>query len=109
MTQRNTLELARQGDPSAIAELIRRSLNPKGIKVKVNRKDDCLKILLESNHPLPKDSLITFVENGINKLEIENIRTPHVWGLKSGEKKSSWHQVVSLLSVQPPQKNQTTE
>ncbi|CDN11749.1 MAG: hypothetical protein HRU34_13895 [Richelia sp.] len=43
----NIVELARQGNPKAIASLINRQLNPKGISVKTNLKDTCLQIFLE--------------------------------------------------------------
>ena len=44
----NYAELARQGDPHAIADLLNRNLQPKGIAAKTSLKEACLKILLES-------------------------------------------------------------
>ncbi|WP_277926746.1 MULTISPECIES: hypothetical protein [Nostoc] len=41
MTQPNLLELAKQGDAQAIASLINRQLQPKGITAKVALKDAC--------------------------------------------------------------------
>lgn len=48
MAQTNILELAKQGDPKAIAALINRQLQPKGITAKVALKDNCLQTMLES-------------------------------------------------------------
>ncbi|WP_242063438.1 hypothetical protein [Nostoc sp. FACHB-892] len=41
MTQPNLLELAKQGDAQAIASLMNRQLQPKGITAKVALKDAC--------------------------------------------------------------------
>jgi hypothetical protein len=49
-TQPNLLELAKQGNAKAIATLINRQLQPKGITAKAAFKDGCLQIMLESAH-----------------------------------------------------------
>jgi hypothetical protein len=86
MSQQNLLELAKQGNPNAIAALITRNLKPKGITAKVIRKDDCLRVMLESNE-IPnqdKDNLIEFIHNGILKLGMAEIATLQVLGRQVG-------------------------
>ncbi|MCT7967037.1 hypothetical protein NG799_11885 [Laspinema sp. D1] len=54
MNQPNLLELAKQGDAKAIATLMNRKLQPKGITAKASMKNDCLQIMLESAQVPPK-------------------------------------------------------
>jgi len=65
MTQPNLLELAKQGDAQAIASLMNRQLQPKGITVKVALKDACLQIMLESAQVPNQQALVAFVRKGI--------------------------------------------
>lgn len=48
MTQQNILELAKQGDAKAIASLLNRQLQPKGITATAALKDGCLQVMLEA-------------------------------------------------------------
>lgn len=75
MSQQNILESAKQGNPNAIAVLINRNLQQKGIAAKVSRKDSCLRIMLESSKVPNQSNLVEFVCNGIKKLEVAGIDT----------------------------------
>ncbi len=70
-TQENLLELAKQGNSKAIATLINRQLQPKGITVKANFKDRCLQIVLESAQIPDQEALVVFIRKGITSLESE--------------------------------------
>ena len=48
MTQLSVMDLAKQGDPHAIAALINRSLASKGIHAEAELKFDCLTISLQA-------------------------------------------------------------
>jgi Domain of Unknown Function with PDB structure (DUF3862) len=96
MTQQNPLQLAKQGNPNAIAALINRSLNSQGITAKVIRKDDCLRILLESNEVPNQNNLSEFIRNGIVKLRISEINTLQVFGRQAGEQVPAWSQTINL-------------
>ena len=85
MPQQNSpIELAKQGNPNAIAALINRNLKFKGITAKVSRKDDCLRVMLESNQLPKQDELIEFIRNGILKLEIAELNTLQIMGRQLG-------------------------
>lgn len=47
--QSNLLQLAKQGDAKAIAALLNRQLQIKGITAKVFLKDNCLQFMLEAS------------------------------------------------------------
>ena len=54
MEQQNILQLAKQGNAKAIAALMNRSLQPKGMTVvKAALKDGCFQIMLEAD-PAPE-------------------------------------------------------
>ena len=64
----NLLELAKQGYSNAIATLINRSLQPKGITAKAGIDENCPQIMLESNQVPDKQALTIFVTPGATNL-----------------------------------------
>lgn len=100
MSQQNPLELAKQGNPNAIAALINRNLKPRGVTAKVSRKDDCLRIMLESNGVPNQDSLVGFIRSGVLKLGVSGINTLQIFGRQVGDEVPVWSQTISLKA--PP-------
>ena len=96
MSQKNTLKLARQGDPNAIATLINRNLNPKGITAKVRWKNKCLRVLLESDEVPNQEKLVKIIQNGIVKLGIAEIQVLQVFGRQKGDEIPVWTQTINL-------------
>ncbi|MBD2155951.1 hypothetical protein [Leptolyngbya sp. FACHB-16] len=92
MTQSNLVDRAKQGDPQAIATLMNRSLQPKGILARVNREGDHLRIYLEAEQVPNRDALMTFVQNGLSNLHIANISVVEVIGQQSGQNEAAWTQ-----------------
>lgn len=99
MTQQDIRELAKQGNPKALATIINQSLKPKNIIAKVGIKDDCLQILLESAQVLDQDAMVSFIRNGLVKLEV-SLNTVKVYGRRIGEENPDWNQTFELISVQ---------
>jgi hypothetical protein len=104
MTSQDLLTLARQGDSNAIAAILNRVTEPKGIKVKVTRQARCLHILLESDKLLNQQSVINFILGSIRTLKIEPIETVQVYGRQIGNNSVAWNQGIWLdgASHQPP-------
>lgn len=94
----NYAELARQGDPHAIADLINRNLQPKGIAAKTSLKEACLKILLESEDVPDQKILANYIYQGVKRLEIPSIQKMVVFGRKAGEDIPAWSQEFELGS-----------
>ncbi len=86
----NILELAKQGNPQAIASLMNRQLKPKGITVKAGLKGDCLQIFLESVETPDRNLLIPLIEKGMTNLGVKTIRTVKVYGRQAGFSTTSW-------------------
>ncbi|MBE9038039.1 hypothetical protein [aff. Roholtiella sp. LEGE 12411] len=96
MTQPNTLELAKQGDTQAIASLINRHLQPKGITATVVLGDACLQVMLESAQVMNQQALITFVRKGITGLDAAFIERVEVYAYQTGDEFPVWSQEFNL-------------
>jgi len=96
MSRQDLIQLSRQGNANAIALLINRDLNPKGITVKVRRTGDRLQILIESQDVPNQDRLIQRIRGGIQKLGIANIKMLNFFGRQLGEDIPIWSQTVDL-------------
>lgn len=104
------VELAKQGNPKAIASLINRQLNPKGITVKANLKDTCLQIFLESLDPPLQEQILPFIQKGMSNLGVKVIKTVKVYGRQVGSSSALWTEEFTLdtfveLSQEPIEEN----
>jgi hypothetical protein len=77
-------ELARQGNPKAIAALLNRSLQPKGITVKVALDQRCLQVMLISAQ-VPAIELVQVIRDGLSRLGVESIEQVKIYGKQVGE------------------------
>lgn len=100
MTQSNILNLAKQGDPRAIAALFNHYLQPKGISVKADLLGDSLQILLEANQPLKQQPLVEFIRKALLKLNIASIQTVRVDAKQQGKFFPDWSED---LVIGPPE------
>ncbi|MGF1673375.1 MAG: TM2 domain-containing protein [Rivularia sp. (in: cyanobacteria)] len=92
----NLLQLAKQGDPKAIAALMNKSLQPKGITAKVAFKNNCLQIMLESDQVPDQQTLVMFVRKGITNLETAFIEKVKIYGKCLGEEFPAWNHEFEL-------------
>jgi DNA-directed RNA polymerase subunit RPC12/RpoP len=89
------LAVAKQGDAHAIARLINRSLQPKGITAKVVLRDGCLKVMLESES-IPDRQIAEYVYRGIDKLDVPSIQRLAVFGRQTGDEFPAWTEEFNL-------------
>lgn len=94
--QPNILELAKQGNPKAIAALMNRSLGSQGITAKAFLKENCLSISLESDQAIDPQQLAPLVYKGIVSLGIKSIKTVKLYGRKRGSEIPDWQQIFTL-------------
>lgn len=91
MVQTTTiLELAQQGDPTAIAGLMNQTLNPQGITARAAIKERTLKILLESSTVPDQGSLTASILRGIKGLRSEAFDRLQIFGKKSDQSVPAW-------------------
>lgn len=93
---------ARQGEPSAIAEILRKSLRPKGIGVQVSGHHGYLEIELEAAAVPEKPSTVALLRRGFERLQADNLYSITVYGRKSGSPTPAWSQTIPLKAIAVP-------
>lgn len=101
MEQSNLLELAKQGEPNAIAALMNAVLFPKGITARAGIDEDCLCVFLESQKPLNQETLVAFIQKGLLELGNDSIRSVRAQGKRIGEENFAWTREFPLRSTEP--------
>lgn len=92
------IKLAKQGNPKAIAALMNRQLQPKGLTVKVVIQHDWLQVNLETKQPQERKALVEFICKGVTGLEIESLKGIKVCCRQVGEDFSVWSERITLKS-----------
>jgi protease PrsW len=106
MTQPDLLELAQQGDPTAIAALLNYNLQPRGVNAKVLVREGCLKILLSSSRPLDQQAFIRFLERQISNFKLQTIQSVKVYAQHPGEDAPAWYQEFTVAIEHPAELSQ---
>lgn len=96
MSEPNLIALAQKGDPDAIAALINRQIQPKGITAKLTLKDDCLHIRLDAEKAPSQPALVTFILKGLKGLGAQSIQQAKVYGWAAGEDFPAWQEELNL-------------
>ncbi|MGB7890617.1 MAG: hypothetical protein WCF82_01625, partial [Microcoleus sp.] len=107
MTQPNILELAKQGDAKAIALLLNRQLQAKGITAAASLKDGCLQVMLESAEAPSQQVLAPWVSKSIAGLGAASIEKVKVYGRQTGAKVPVWTQEFEVAGQNLPVANVT--
>lgn len=104
MSQPDVLELAKQGNPRAIAAIINHLGRPNHISAKATRQDDRLHILLESEQPIHQPTAVALIYKIVSSLKSEAIAAIHIYGRQTGEKSVAWNQEITLAAstMTPP-------
>ncbi|MCG8366085.1 MAG: PrsW family glutamic-type intramembrane protease [Pseudanabaenales cyanobacterium] len=96
MTQPDFQAHTKQGDVNKIAALITQGLRAKGIIAKASLKEECLRVILESEQPLVQQELVAWVHEKLNSLGADSIKTLKVYGWQTGVSALAWEQTVEL-------------
>lgn len=100
MHQPDLLELAKQGNPQAIATLINNQLNPKGIFVKANTIKCCLQIIFEATEVPQQEVIYNYIYAAISKLKPLSIEKVIIYGKQIGNDFPLWQQEFEFRSIQ---------
>lgn len=100
--QPNLQQLAKQGNPKAIAAMLNRSLQPKGITAKASVKNGCLQIMLEAATVPPKQPYVDSLREGLTNLMPAAIQKVKVYGKQVDGDFPEWLEEFNW-SVQPIQ------
>ncbi|MEG4409041.1 hypothetical protein [Microcoleus sp. MON2_D5] len=96
MTELNFQELAKQGNPEAIASWLNSQLQSEGITASANLDGDCLDVILEAEQVPIENTLVDFVRTELTNLQPDSIRKVKVEGRESGQIAAAWSQEFSL-------------
>jgi hypothetical protein len=93
-------ELARKGQPEAIAAVVNHAIQSQGITAKAVLKDGSLLLLLESDTVPEPTALVPFIKNGLTELGIESVPTLKIYGRKIGDRLPAWQEEID---IEPPE------
>lgn len=103
MTQQsNPVELARQRDTKAIANLLNSRTLPLNTTVKVSLKGDVLQLLLESSEDPDRTRLLPIVQGFLVKLKIVGVERVRVYGRSHGQDVPAWTSEFEIIETQDP-------
>jgi len=102
MTQPNILEIAKQEDAKAIALLLNRQLQAKGITAAASLKDGCLQVMLEAAEAPSQQVLAPWVSKSIAGLGAVSIEKVKVYGRQTGAKVPAWSQEFEVAGQNLP-------
>lgn len=96
MSRHEILLLAKQGDHRAIAFFLNEAFSSLGFTVKTTREKEYLYILVESDPLPPQDSCIRVIENGLHRLDPEDISNVTIYGRLIGQQLPAWAKTIEL-------------
>jgi len=96
MTQLSVMDLAKQGDPHAIAALINRSLASKGLHAEAELEFDCLKISLQAAQIPNQKAVVTIIHRGMIVLQVEKIKRVKISTYRSDNHYLAWQHEIDL-------------
>ncbi|MEG3863086.1 CapA family protein [Microcoleus sp. herbarium12] len=96
MSQQDILNLAKEGDPRAIAFLLGQALQSFGVTAKASLENDTLHLLLEAEQLPAEEACLRVAVKGLQRLQPNNIYRLTVYGRAEGEQLPAWTQTVEL-------------
>ncbi|NJN87119.1 MAG: hypothetical protein HC881_13525 [Leptolyngbyaceae cyanobacterium SL_7_1] len=99
MSNLTPYELARRGDPGAIASLLNAVLEPHQVSVSVDREGGRLSVGLYATEPLDQRYLVAIVREEVQALRLETIDSVSLFGYQAGSFVPSWSQPLDLSST----------
>lgn len=109
MSELNSIELAKQGNPKAIAALLNQVLHPQAITAKAILKDGGLQLMLQSDRIPDRTSLIPFVRKVMLDLQAVGINRVRLYGQAIGMSSPAWSASFDLLAITSTEKGQQEE
>ena len=96
------VELARQRDPKAIANLLNSRTMPLNTTTKISLKGDVLQLLLESSDEPDREKLLPIVRGVLVKLKIGGVERVRVYGRSLGQEVPEWTSEFEIVETQDP-------
>ncbi len=94
---------------SETADLLNRSLKPKGITAKTSLSGDCLMLTTEAKEAPDQVAIADFVRKGMTSLNSDAIKRVIIRGQATGSKAPKWRETLNLNGNVVPSPMQVTE
>jgi hypothetical protein len=99
MAQSEVMAQAKAGNPAAIAALLNRTLQPRGITATAKLDDICLVIELACSQPISQNEAIAFIRQGLNRLQPKGIQSVFVSAQNAQRANLDWMESFLLDGV----------
>ena len=99
MSQQDILNLAKEGEPKAIAFLIGQALQSFGVTAKASRENDGLHLLLEGVQLPAQEASIRVAVKGLQRLQPNNVSSLTIYGRQIGQQLPAWTQKLELKEL----------
>ncbi|MGB6016557.1 MAG: type IV pilin-like G/H family protein [Nodosilinea sp.] len=109
MVAANPMELAKQGDADAIAALMNKALQSRGIKVSGKATRGCLTIVAESKEAPDQTFLTDYLSKGVKSIKPASLERMVVQGKEIGQSKIIWRENVNLKVAETEKKGKVAE
>ena len=96
MAQLSVMDLAKKGDPHAIASLINRSLASKGIHAEAELDAECLRISLQASQIPNQKAVVTIIHRGMIVLQVSQIKRVKILTYRSDNQYLAWQDEIDL-------------
>ncbi|MCS6812425.1 MAG: hypothetical protein NZ772_02465, partial [Cyanobacteria bacterium] len=96
MLPSRVLQLAKQGNPSAIAALISQALQSRGMIVQGGMKNGHLQLLVRAKDVPDPKQLVPFLYQGLVKLQPEAITMVKIYGQGANNNYVAWRRAIQL-------------
>jgi hypothetical protein len=99
MTQQNILELAKQGNLTAITQTLNYLFQDQHITTKVTQQNDCLRIILTADN-IPEQQLsVNMIHQTMIKLQSKNIEKVIIYGQQINQSTIAWEQSLDVSYI----------
>lgn len=98
--QQKIMELAKQGNPKAIAALLNQSLKSRGMTAIALLKEEFLHIILESDQEPNRQKTAKFASKTLRELNLTSITAAKVHWRKPGKKSPDWSQELEISPIE---------
>ncbi len=96
MDAQNIVNLAKQGDPAAIAVLLNQALRIRNMTAQVVRHDNRLHILLEADRIPDRQAYLAYIQDGLTRLNVRSIHSVRVYARQIGQKVPAWDEAFEF-------------
>ncbi|HCF28212.1 MAG TPA: hypothetical protein DEV81_13650 [Cyanobacteria bacterium UBA11049] len=94
MTQTNLIELAKQGDAQAIADIISYLMRAQGVTAKAALKQDVLELILEASQVPNRQQSVTQIYKIIHQLQLIFLKNIRIYGKRTGDRSLGWYEEI---------------